>query len=90
MCPLRFLCLISYFRLLYTGLLNLNNRRLLHRDATVLVAAKLYDHHIIGDVDDYAVETAAGKHAVTNCHAGEQSCLFLLLLLLRAGSSGNT
>ena len=55
MCPLRFLCLISYFRLLYTGLLNLNNRRLLHRDATVLVAAELYDHHVIGDVDDYAM-----------------------------------
>ena len=72
------------FDLVVLRLFNLHDRRLLHRDAAVLVAAELYDHHIVGDVDDYAVETAAGKHAVTNCHAGEQSCLFLLLLLLRA------
>ena len=83
MCPLRFLCLISYLRLLYTGLLNLNNRRLLHRDAAVLVAAELYDHHIVGDVDDYAVETAAGQYTVSDSKACHHLVYSLFLLLLR-------
>ena len=50
------------FKFLCLRLLNLYDCCLLHRDAAVFVAAELYDHGVIGHVDNYAVETAAGQY----------------------------
>ena len=62
---------------------NLNNVILFHWNTAVFVAAKLYDHGVIGHVDNYAVETAAGQYAVADSKACHHLVYSLFLLLLR-------
>ncbi len=71
-------------------LLNLYNRCLLHRNAAVLVVAKLNDYGIVVHVNDNSVETSSRKHAVSYCYRSKKSILLLLLLILRTKNATMT
>ena len=60
--------LFNYYPLFCIRLLDLRNRRLLHRNPTVFVAAKLNDDGIFRNIDYDTVETACCEHAVTHAH----------------------
>jgi len=64
-------------------LLNLLDGGFLHRDAAVLIVAELYDHVLVRDINDDAVETARRQYAVAYRYGIDQRGSLLLLLLLR-------
>lgn len=63
------------------------DRSFLHGNPTVFVVAELYNHGVIGHIDNHTVKAAGCQYGIPYCNAVQQLLLSLLLLLLRADRS---